>query len=182
MRILKYVLPACFLLYNINCCRTSCLNMIPINPLAMSTEIMIDKIDGVIEASIKYYCEKGMWPSSKNDIANYRGGKTQININDFKKIEFKKQGDKRLNLNFDVYAFDDRSFHVEKYTGFCDIFIQDDISCLEKNSVELYISDFIIYNKNSGDQNPVNVPTPIIIKFDNFKDRTITSIQHGYET
>jgi hypothetical protein len=154
----------------------------PINPMAISTEIMIEKMDGVIEASIKYYCEKGAWPSSKDDIANYRGSKGKVNIGDFKKMEFNKQGDKRLNINFDIVAFDDKSFHVEKYTGFCDIFIQDDKSCLEKNTVELYVSVFIIYNKNSSDKNPINIPSPIIIKFDNFKDRTITSIQHGYET
>ena len=182
MRILKYVMPACLLLYNMNCCRTCCLNIIPVNPMAISTEIMIEKIDGVIAASINYYCEKGMWPSSKNDIANYRGGKSKINISDFKKMGFSKQSDKRLNINFDIYAFDDRTFHVEAYRGFCDIFIKDDKSCLDKNAVELYISDFIIYNKNSSDKKPIDIPTPIIIKFDDFNDRTISSIQHGYET
>lgn len=150
--------------------------------MAASAQIMIDKMDDVIEASIAHYCGKGSWPSSKEDVAKYSAGKTKVNISDFKKVEFNRQGDKRLNINFDIYAFDSMSFHIEKYTGFCDIFIQDDKACAEKNSVELYVSDFIIYNKNSDDKKPLNVPSPIIIKFDNFQNRTISSIQNGYET
>ncbi len=182
MRILKYLLPAFLLISNISCCRTSCLNMIPVNPIALSTGIMVEKMEFTIEASINYYCEKNKWPSSKNDIADYRTDKGKVNIGDFRKIEFNKQGDKRLNINFDISAFDYKTFRVEKYAGFCDIFIQDDTQCADNNKVELYVSDFVIYNKNYADKKPIKIPIPIIIRFDNFKNRTITSIQQGYET
>lgn len=180
--IIKFMIIILLVLLNNRCCRTSCINILPANPMALSTQIMIEKTEAVIESAINYYCEKGKWPASKDDIAKFGGSKKKLNISDFNKLEFNRQGDKKMNINFDIFQFDHQAFHIEKYSGFCDIFIKNSKACMDENSVELYVSEFIIYNKKSSDKKPLNIPSPIIIKFDNFKNRTIASIQHGYET
>lgn len=179
MRFIKYILISSLVLLNIKCCRTSCVKIFQ-NPYAASTQIMIGKVEGIIEGSIKCYCKNGKFPASNEEIRGFT--KKNVNPKDLRKLEFSTQGERRLTVNFDFAEFVRDNYRVLKYRGFCGIFIPDDKKCMEENDVQIYITDFIIYaegKEKSG--KPLDIDTPIIIKFENFQSRTISTIQHGYE-
>ncbi len=193
MKIFNLIFISVLLFLDLGCCRSnSCIRIVGVsrNPLDKSIDIIIDKIDDVIELSIKYYCEKKVWPQSKDILIEYADTRSAIKkFDEFNSIKFTVQSNKRLDIYFDFKKFNYDSIEVERYKGFCGIFIQQQELCPDKNYVEINVSDYTAYlengrRKESGDvekRKPIDLKMPVIIKFDEFKNRTVDSIQFGYQ-